>query len=266
MVGHPGRDKTLGNLPKKILFSLSKWATSMAHLTDFSFDFFVRRFHKICLPTFYKPLCKKSKRGKKTQIKGVRQVKFNMSTISHPQTDGLTEGVNRIMEDTLRSFANRCQLNWDLLLSLCLFYVSNFFQASNGEAPFFLNSGYHPITPSGLVDTRTRTTADYAQNEQSPCSWLHQREEALMTVKDALASAQARQAFYCNSRRKEANLNVGALVLVHRELLITPEPRDRPSNKLRKKRCKPFNTTEVSTNAFRQDFLFQLTLSLPGGL
>ena len=87
-----------------------------------------------------------------------------------------------------------------------------------------------------------------------------------MPAKDALASAQARQAFYCNSRRKEANLNVGALVLVHRELLVSPEPRDRPSNKLCQKGCKPFITTEVSINAFRQDFLFQLTLSLPGGL
>ena len=142
----------------------------MAHLTDFSFDFFVCHFHKECLSTLYKPLCKKSKRGKKLKSKG--SGKFKMSMVNHPQTDGLTEGVNRIVEDTLRSFASHCQLNWDLLLSLCLFYVSNFF--TNGESPFFLNSRYHPITPSGLVDTRTRTTADYAQNEQSPCRWLHQ--------------------------------------------------------------------------------------------
>ena len=193
------------------------------------------------------------------EVFSLLDIKFKMSTANHPQTDGLTERVNRIVEDTLRSFVNHRQSNWDLLLPLCQFSVNNSFQASTGESPFFLNSGYHPITPSGLVDTGTRTTADYAQNEHSPCSWLHQREEALMIAKDALTSAQARQAFYCDKGREEVNLKVGDLVLVHREFLITPEARDRPSNKLRPKWYGPFKITEkVSTNAFRLDLPFQL--------
>ena len=104
---------------------------------------------------------------------------------NHPQTDGLTERVNRIVQDTLRSFVNHRQLKCDLLLPLCQFSVNNSFQASTGESLFFLNSGYHPITPSGLVDTGTKITADYAQNEQSPCRWLYQHEEALRRAKDA---------------------------------------------------------------------------------
>ena len=44
---------------------------------------------------------------------------LNISTANHPQTDGLTERVNRIVEDTLRSFVNHRQTNWDELLDLC---------------------------------------------------------------------------------------------------------------------------------------------------
>ena len=188
-------------------------------------------------------------------------IKFKKSTANQPQTDGLTERVNRIVEDTLRLFVNHRQANYDLLLPLCQFSVNSSFQASTGESPFFLNSGYHLITPSGLVDTGTRTTVDYAQNEHSPCSWLHQREEEMMIAKDALASAQARQAFYCDKGSEEVNLRVGDLVFIHREVLITPEARDRPSNELRPKWYGPFKITDkVSTNAFRLDlpFTFQL--------
>ena len=80
-----------------------------------------------------------------------------------------------------------------------------------------------------------------------------------MIAKDALISAQARQAFYCDKGREEVNLRVGDLVLVHREFLITPAARDRPSNKLRPKWYGPFKITEkLSTNAFHLDLLFQL--------
>ena len=55
-------------------------------------------------------------------------VKLNMSTANHPQTDGMTERVNRIVEDTLRSFVNHRQTNWDELLALYQFSMNNFFQ------------------------------------------------------------------------------------------------------------------------------------------
>ena len=74
-----------------------------------------------------------------------------------------------------------------------------------------------------------------------------------------LALDLARQAFFFDKGREEVNLKVGDLVLVHREFLITPEARDRPSNKMRPKWYGPFKITEkVSTNAFRLDLPFQL--------
>ena len=184
-------------------------------------------------------------------------VKLQMSTANHPQTDGMTERVNRIVEDTLRAFVNHRQSNWDELLPICQFSINNSFSASTGETPFYLTSGQHPITPSALVDNRTSN--DLGSSLKSPHGWLKQREEALLLARDCLVAAQARQAFYYDHGRKEVNFQVGDSVLVHREFLMTPEARDRPSNKLRPKWYGPFKIVErISSNAFRLDLPFPL--------
>jgi hypothetical protein len=43
------------------------------------------------------------------------------SSAYHSQTDGQTERVNRILEDTLRHFTNAEQTNWDALLPMVEF-------------------------------------------------------------------------------------------------------------------------------------------------
>ena len=64
--------------------------------------------------------------------------KLAFSTANHPQTDGLTERVNRIVEDVLRAFVNHKQDNWDMLLPLCEFSINSATQSSTGNTPFFL--------------------------------------------------------------------------------------------------------------------------------
>ena len=60
-----------------------------------------------------------------------------MSTAHHPQTDGQTERMNRVVEDVLRIFVNHRQDNWDQLLPLCEFYINDSSQASTDQTPFF---------------------------------------------------------------------------------------------------------------------------------
>ena len=50
-------------------------------------------------------------------------VKLQISTTNHPQTDRLTERVNRVVENCLRSFVNGQRSDWDDLLSLCQFAI-----------------------------------------------------------------------------------------------------------------------------------------------
>ena len=70
--------------------------------------------------------------------------KLAFSTVNHPQTDGLTERVNRRVEDELRAFVNHKQDNWDMLLPLCEFSINSATQSSTGNTSFFLNYGLNP--------------------------------------------------------------------------------------------------------------------------
>ncbi len=70
---------------------------------------------------------------------GARQA---MSTPYHPQTDGQTERVNRVLEDMLRHFVSPVQDDWDQHLSCAEFAINNADHDSTGSSPFVLNYGY----------------------------------------------------------------------------------------------------------------------------
>ena len=69
--------------------------------------------------------------------------KLQMSTAAHPETDGQTERVNRVLEDVLRSYATSFS-SWSTFLPLAEFALNNAVHASTGLTPFFVNSARHP--------------------------------------------------------------------------------------------------------------------------
>ena len=185
-------------------------------------------------------------------------IRLQMSTSNHPQTDGQTERVNRVVEDCLRSFVNHRQSNWDELLPLCQFAINNSYQSSTCESPFFLNSGHYPLIPSAKIDIDDAAGRNFI-GDQRPRLWLEEREEALRTAKDAMKAAQTRQAFYADRGPLDPELKVGDLVLVHLQFLLTPEARDRPCDKLRPRWYGPFKILEqVTSNAYRLELPFYM--------
>jgi transposase InsO family protein len=77
--------------------------------------------------------------------------KQGLSTAYHPQTDGQTERVNRVLEDMLRMYVHRSQTDWDEKLTCAEFAVNNSDHESTGTTPFFLNYGHHPYLPVSLL-------------------------------------------------------------------------------------------------------------------
>ena len=71
-------------------------------------------------------------------------VSLNMSTPSHPQTDGQTEVTIRALCDMLRAFVNSNRDDWLFYLSILEFAYNDSVHSVTGYTPFELNYGYHP--------------------------------------------------------------------------------------------------------------------------
>ncbi|KAG4037481.1 hypothetical protein PC123_g26955 [Phytophthora cactorum] len=74
---------------------------------------------------------------------------LSMSTADHPQTDGQTERVNRVLGDLLKSYAHSFH-QWSDCLSMAEFAINNSVHASTGHTPFYVNAMRHPRPPSML--------------------------------------------------------------------------------------------------------------------
>ncbi|KAE8960447.1 hypothetical protein PF011_g30090 [Phytophthora fragariae] len=81
-------------------------------------------------------------------------MKLSMSTAAHPETDGQTERVNRVLEDVLRSYATSFA-SWSSFHSLAEFALNNAEHASTGLTPFFANNARHPRVPALIALTGT---------------------------------------------------------------------------------------------------------------
>ncbi|KAG2981027.1 hypothetical protein PC119_g21141 [Phytophthora cactorum] len=74
---------------------------------------------------------------------------LSMSIADHPQTDGQTERVNRVLGDLLKSYAHSLQ-QWSDCLPMAEFAINNSVHASTGHTPFYVNAMPHPRLPSML--------------------------------------------------------------------------------------------------------------------
>ena len=74
-----------------------------------------------------------------------------VSSAYHPETDGQTERVNRVLSEMLRHYTNARYDEWDLQLPLCEFAHNNAKSSTTGMSPFFVCFGKHPLTPISAV-------------------------------------------------------------------------------------------------------------------
>ncbi|GKV08469.1 hypothetical protein SLEP1_g20091 [Rubroshorea leprosula] len=90
---------------------------------------------------------------------------LQFSSASHPQTDGQTEAINKILGNVLRSFVGKNLRQWDLVLAQAEFAYNNSLNQATGKCPFEVVYGVHPFSPLDLapLPTSQQFSADAKQ-------------------------------------------------------------------------------------------------------
>jgi hypothetical protein len=162
-------------------------------------------------------------------------IKSNLSTSFHPQSDGQTERVNQVLEQYLRVFCHHQQNDWADLLPFAEFTYNNAKHASTQMSPFYANYGYHPRM--SIVERNP------AQEENPTAEELVARlERTHQALRVNLQQAQENYKKYYDAHvNDDPQFQVGDLVWLSRKNIAT----NRPSAKLDAKRLGPFKILEV---------------------
>jgi len=143
-------------------------------------------------------------------LAGMVGTQIKMSTAFHPQTDGQTERMNRVVEDCLRHYVMPNQQNCDQLLPVVEFAINSSWQASIDMSPFKCCYGYTPKNPLTVSlppqgKERVPAAVDFAKHMQ----------DLLRLAKTRLEAAQHRQKAYADQNRIESEFQVGQRVLLN---------------------------------------------------
>jgi transposase InsO family protein len=179
-------------------------------------------------------------------------IRAELSTSYHPQTNGLTERTNQTLESYLRAFCSYQQDDWYNHLPLAEFSFNNTLNASTQRTPFFANYGFHPRWTLRVADESIVPAAEY-EAESLDRLW----EELCAELRHA-QEVYAR--YYDEHAMQQPNFQPGDLVWLLRRNLKTT----RPSEKLDHRRLGPFRIIEaVGERAFRLELPEHLSLLHP---
>jgi hypothetical protein len=130
--------------------------------------------------------------------------KLDFSTAYHPQSDGQTERVNKVLEDLLRDCVLTFDKSWESSLPYVEFSYSNSYRASIKMSLFEALYGRKCQTPLmwSKVGEKTLEGPDF----------IKEVEEKVALIQKRLLKAQSRQKSYADNRRRELNFEEGDFV------------------------------------------------------
>jgi hypothetical protein len=128
----------------------------------------------------------------------------------HPQTDGLTQRVNTILEDMLRACVLSSRGSWESWLPLVKFAYNNSYQESIKMSHFQALYGRKYRTPLNWVEPRERRFYGI--------DFVDEAEKKVCVIQQNMQAAQSHQKSYVDKRIRPLDFQVGDYVY----LKVTP--------------------------------------------
>lgn len=179
------------------------------------------------------------------ELLGLCDVQLAMYTSHHPQTDGASEVMNRMIENYLRCYCGLQQDDWDLRLIAAEFAYNSASIKALGMSPFECDLGWLPKSPLDcLVGKQSRV--------ESVDEFRSRMASAYEDAKFAQHLASARSAAYNSKKRTPVSYAVGDEVWLSRKYFTDSVSKDQTSRKLGVKRYGPFKVIAlVGKNAVK---------------
>ena len=172
-----------------------------------------------------------------TSLLKLLNVSRDASSSMHPQTDGQTERINRILEETLRHYVNFRRDDWDVLLNCAEFAFNSSVHSAIRMTPFECDIGFVPATFWAWSDKKS--VKNHAAIELTS-----KLKRVADFVRSALKSANAKMKDYADKKRIDVEYSVGDLVLVDRTRFSIDAFREFKKTKFLPKYVGPFKISE----------------------
>jgi len=145
---------------------LSKMVRLIATTTELTTEGFARLFMKEVFPHYGFPVQIVADRGTQWNSEFFRAlckragVSLTLSTAFHPQTNGLTERTNEVVEAALRHYVSADMSDWDEMLPLIEFALNSAHHEAIQSTPFRMNRICLPANPFDVLisNSQARTS------------------------------------------------------------------------------------------------------------
>jgi hypothetical protein len=135
--------------------------------------------------------------------------KLSLSSSFHPQSDGLTEQHNRVIQQMLRNYVKASGKDWDQHLTALEIAYNSSRHSSTGFTPYELDIGFNPKMP---MDVALRSTNNSCY--VSALEFFEKWNEMWSVAQQHDMIAKERQQRYANAHRREVDIQEGDLVLL----------------------------------------------------
>jgi hypothetical protein len=134
------------------------------------------------------------------------QIEKKTTTAYHPETNGQTERMNRVVEEALRSYINSEQDDWHTWLPMIEFAINNSWQASIDNTPFYMVYGKHPLMPAEV---------NIPEKNPAASRFIRKMETVIKSARKHWATVQQKMKAREDVHRRTLEIKVGDLVLLN---------------------------------------------------